>query len=41
MPRKKNVVVKREILPDPVFRDVVFAKFINTLMSSGKNSVSE
>src|SRR3984957_95131 len=41
MPRKKNVVVKREILPDPVFRDVVVAKFINTLMSSGKKSVAE
>ena len=39
MPRKKNVVVKREILPDPVFRDVVIAKFINTLMISGKKSL--
>jgi len=41
MPRKKNVVSKREILPDPVFRDVVVSKFINTLMSSGKKSVAE
>jgi len=41
MPRKKNVVKKREILPDPVYRDVVISKFINTLMISGKKSVAE
>jgi small subunit ribosomal protein S7 len=41
MPRKKNVVVKREILPDPVYRDVVVSKFINTLMIGGKKSVAE
>jgi len=41
MPRKKNVVVKREVLPDPVFRDLVVSKFVNTLMSDGKKSVAE
>jgi small subunit ribosomal protein S7 len=41
MPRKKNVVFKREILPDPVYRDVVLAKFINTLMEDGKKAVAE
>ncbi len=41
MPRKKNVVVKREILPDPVFKDVVVSKFINTLMTGGKKSLAE
>ncbi|MCC6278792.1 MAG: 30S ribosomal protein S7 [Oligoflexia bacterium] len=40
MPRKKNVV-KREILPDPIYRDVVLAKFVNTLMEDGKKSVAE
>ena len=41
MPRKKTVVSKREILPDPVYRDVVVAKFVNTLMIDGKKSVAE
>ncbi len=41
MPRKKNVSFKREILPDPIYRDVTIAKFINTLMSDGKKSVAE
>ena len=41
MPRKKTAVVKREILPDPVYRDLVVAKFINTLMIQGKKSVAE
>lgn len=41
MPRKKNVVVKREILPDPVNRDIVISKFVNTLMEDGKKAVAE
>lgn len=41
MPRKKNAVEKRTILPDPIFRDVFVAKFINTLMDSGKKAVAE
>lgn len=41
MPRKKNVVVKREILPDPVYRDVVISKFVNTLMADGKKAPAE
>ena len=41
MPRKKNVVVKRTILPDPVYRDVTISKFVNTLMADGKKSVAE
>ena len=27
---------KREILPDPLFKDLVVAKFINNLMNDGK-----
>jgi small subunit ribosomal protein S7 len=32
---------KRTILPDPKYKDVVVAKFINNLMYDGKKSVAE
>ena len=32
---------KRKILPDPLFKDLVVAKFINNLMSDGKKSLAE
>ncbi|MDC3017795.1 30S ribosomal protein S7 [Paracoccaceae bacterium] len=32
---------KREILPDPKFKDLVVSKFMNNLMIDGKKSVSE
>ena len=32
---------KREILPDPKFKDLVLSKFMNNLMLDGKKSVSE
>ena len=32
---------KREILPDPKFKDQVLSKFMNNLMFDGKKSVSE
>lgn len=38
---RRRVVAKREILPDPRFRSETVAKFINTLMKSGKKSVAE
>lgn len=40
MPRKR-VVVKRAIDPDPKYNDRLIAKFINSLMKSGKKSVAE
>ena len=40
MPRKREVR-KREILPDPKYRDVMIAKFINGIMRQGKKSVAE
>lgn len=40
MPRRR-VVAKREILPDPVYKSQVLAKFINQVMRSGKKSISE
>ena len=40
MPRRREVP-KRDILPDPKFKDQTVAKFINTIMSDGKKSVAE
>lgn len=40
MPRKKRVV-KREILPDPKYHDILVAKFINNILRKGKRSVAE
>jgi len=40
MPRRK-AAPKREILPDPLFRSILLAKFINTVMRNGKKSIAE
>jgi len=40
MPRKREVR-KREILPDPKYRDTLIAKFVNVIMRLGKKSVAE
>ena len=32
---------KRKILPDPVYGDLIIAKFINNLMKKGKKSLAE
>ncbi len=40
MPRRR-VVIKREILPDPKFKNVLVAKFINCIMRRGKKSLAE
>jgi len=40
MPRRK-LVQRREIAPDPVYNDVLVAKFINCMMHCGKKSVAE
>ena len=40
MPRK-GPVPKREILPDPKFRSVLAARFVNRLMLDGKKSTAE
>ena len=36
MPRRREVP-KREILPDPKYHNVELAKFVNVLMTRGKN----
>ena len=32
---------RREILPDPVYQDLLVAKFINNLMKKGKKSTAQ
>ncbi|MBC8298868.1 MAG: 30S ribosomal protein S7 [Pelagibacterales bacterium] len=32
---------RREILPDPVYKDLIVAKFVNNLMLDGKKSTAE
>ena len=36
-----NIAIKRKILPDHKFKDLVIAKFMNRIMEDGKKSVSE
>ena len=40
MPRRREVP-KRRILPDPLYKDKLVAKFINTIMQHGKKSTAE
>ena len=38
---RRRAAVKREVLPDAKFGDMVLTKFINSLMLEGKKSVAE
>jgi small subunit ribosomal protein S7 len=38
---RKKTIQRREVLPDPKFKEVVITKFVNALMLSGKRSVAE
>ena len=38
---RRRAAEKREILPDPKYKDLVLAKFTNSLMFDGKKSVAE
>lgn len=40
MPRRR-VIAKRQILPDPIYKSELLAKFINHLMVDGKKSIAE
>ena len=40
MPRKGNIP-KREVLPDPLYNDVVVTKLINNIMLDGKKGVAQ
>lgn len=41
MSRRKGVIHRRPIMPDPVHNDQVVASFINYMMNSGKKSIAE
>ena len=38
---RRHAAIKRQVLPDPKFKDVVISKFVNALMVDGKKSVAE
>jgi len=38
---RRHAAVKRQILPDPKYKDMLLAKFTNSLMLDGKKSVAE
>jgi len=38
---RRHAAKKRENLPDPKFNNIVIAKFVNSIMESGKKSVAE
>ena len=38
---RRRVIAKREILPDPKFKNKTLAKFINHVMVNGKKAVAE
>ncbi len=38
---RRRAAVKREVLPDAKFGDIILTKFINSLMYEGKKSVAE
>lgn len=40
MPRRGNVP-KREVLPDPIYGDVVVTKLVNQIMYDGKKGIAE
>jgi small subunit ribosomal protein S7 len=40
MPRRREVI-KRETFPDPKYKNILVAKFINKVMERGKKSVAE
>ena len=38
---RRKTALKREVLPDPVYNDLVVAKFINKMMYDGKKSTAQ
>lgn len=38
---RRHAAEKRKILPDPKYKDMVLAKFTNSLMLDGKKSTAE
>jgi small subunit ribosomal protein S7 len=40
MPRRREIT-KREVLPDPKYKNALVARFVNNIMERGKKSVAE
>ena len=40
MPRRRSPE-KRKVLPDPKYKDIIVAKFMNNLMKDGKKAIAE
>ena len=38
---RRRKAVKRELIPDPRYRDVIISKFSNSLMQHGRKTTSE
>jgi small subunit ribosomal protein S7 len=38
---RRSRTYKREIIPDPVFKDIIIAKFINKIMERGQKSTAQ
>ena len=38
---RKGFIAKREVLPDPIYKDVVVTKLINNIMLDGKKGVAQ
>jgi small subunit ribosomal protein S7 len=38
---RKGTLIKREILPDPMYKSQLLTKFVNCLMQKGKKSVAQ
>jgi len=38
---RRSKTYKREVIPDPVYKDVVVAKFVNKMMIQGKKAVAQ
>ncbi|MBI3581970.1 MAG: 30S ribosomal protein S7 [Nitrospinae bacterium] len=40
MPRRRQVI-KRELLPDPVYNEILVTRTVNAIMSQGKKNIAE
>ena len=38
---RRRAAIRRDVLPDPKFKDLVLSRFVNALMKDGKKSVAE
>jgi small subunit ribosomal protein S7 len=38
---RKGYIAKREILPDPIYKDIIVAKLVNNIMQAGKKGIAQ